>query len=1438
MAYDLTKFEQVCEFIKKNDPKLIGAVDNLLGMTLIFSPVVIGPVAAAAYLPALAVKNELVRIGKEVFDAFLNKKDADYIAKQQRMQAAYSLLVFTAFFEALDSEIPKELRDKIILLKSNKETVVKKAIEKVACSPSKSHDRCAISDTQGSLISTSISFPHPTESLTQQAKRHAQLWTEMGKGFHEFLRSLAFWENLTEKESSAIGAAIGKVPEASAAYFEAQYFELSRRYDEFAVWANLQEHKKTKELIDQLSGYVKSYADLASAGNNSIDIGFRRLHETVLNIPKTLKISQAKEIVDSLKLHYDARISEPITGGEKIDSEDGKPRLSFPSVRDAFIPQSFRVLRQTAKSKSFEDEATWKDSPRRDNLGAFLLSYLSSPYSTDTPLVILGHPGSGKSLLTHVLSAQLMSAHYTAIRVPLREIDAGAGIVGQIEQRLRFITNRTIDPWARLSGAFKNSPPIVILDGYDELLQASGNVFSNYLKEVQNFQIAEAEQKRPVRVIVTSRVTLIDKAYIPQGSTILQLLQFDKVQQERWLSIWNKANVNYFHNAKIEKFALPNTKEPGAGKILALAEQPLLLLMLALYDSKDNKLRQSKSLDRTVLYDSLLRRFVTREKGKDGAFDAGTAQDKKNALDIEMQRLGVAAIGMYNRRSLHILSTDLDNDLKFFDLEREMKATAERALSQADLLLGSFFFVHKSKAQQQAGVLEHHEETSAFEFLHNTFGEFLTADFILRVALTEVEALKDMDASPRLHMQRDKLLNDADGFSRDWFASLIYTPLFTRPVVLEMVREWITHVLKQRKLSKQEFLSQLDSVILNQLKRILSKREMPTIMRKETVQENYRATFDEHPLLGHIAIYSLNLILLRVIVGDSHFIFDESQINKHEDGTRPWDRLVHIWRSWFSLDNLNGVTALIRADRVGTEIHIRAKDKFQVDESQNRLETCLSVAIALGDNISSGLTGLLLFDPAKENSLSLKDISERLDSEKIDLEFQIAMKLLFKCEHRIVDEGTEEFAKVARQTLKMALKEGKFVELEHIALSVRRGVLHIWHNDSRKFRANQNGFEFSLHAFPWDMAGEIAMRNPHAALVLFRTANEMPNGEWKHRFGREFVESFFHRHHPMEMIDHHPENMIVWLELVREMGGSHLFDQFGGKYKHHEFFERLLDPRLLLDLSKRHPEVALTWLQLAREIGGDQYIEHFGKKALHSNSFEWMFDPRNLLEMAEHNPETALAWLHLAREMGSERHLEHFYNELLNSGLFERILGHHNLLELAEHNPEAALAWTRLAREMGGIEYIKHLLGKKFLHSNSFERMFDPRYLLEQAEHNPASALALTHLMQEMQDMDGEKIFEYYDEESFARFFDSISLIRLMNRKPSVFAVLVSLARNTKSRRAIKAVISCLTTKPHQADGARLLIGQLPISALSDLKWLAETTGDPEIKLALNAYLH
>lgn len=735
MPLDLT-FAQVSEFVRgeaRREPKVIEALDGLLGLLIICSPLVAAP-AVAAILPTLAVKNELIKQGKLVFERIGKKKDGDHAARLSRMQAAYGLICYTAFFEALEAALPESIRARAKLLPSEK---AKLANDALFAEPAGEPVGRGIGDDVNPLTCFSVPFPHPAEQFADHVTRLTPLWKRMGDGFCSFIVKLAVWDELEEKERANLQVNLDKIAISSAQYYEAQYFDLCQKFPDFAVWGNLHEHASTRARISELSAYVQAYAKLAAEGATTIDVGLVRLQQAVAELPEVLKTARAEELATALRKHYAARIQDPIVDDREDRAEPG-PKLSFPTVKEAFVPQSFCVLRAGPAVRQLEENSTWSASPRRNDLGAFLVSYLTSPYSADSPLLLLGHPGSGKSLLTTVLAAQLMSKQFTVIRVPLREVSAEAPIVSQIQEVIKRITNISVDSWSKLSATFRNNPPIVILDGYDELLQASGKVFAGYLSDVQAFQRSESEQGRPVRVIVTSRVTLIDKAAIPDGSTIARLLEFDDNQRARWVGTWNRANASYFQEAGIERFALPKEDKTGPNRVLALAEQPLLLLMLALYDSQDNQLRRSELLDRTRLYDSLLRRFVERELRKPGkAWLDLTGPERKKATDREMQRLAVAALGMYNRRQVHILAPELNDDLKFFKLERPVQVSAGRPMSQAELLLGSFFFVHKSAAHEGT-VGQGGTETAAFEFLHNTFGEFLTADFIVRRTFSAV----------------------------------------------------------------------------------------------------------------------------------------------------------------------------------------------------------------------------------------------------------------------------------------------------------------------------------------------------------------------------------------------------------------------------------------------------------------------------------------------------------------------------------------------------------------------------------------------------------------------------------------------------------------------------------------------------------------------------
>lgn len=415
-------FKDVCKIIKKDKPDLIDNIDKLLGLTLVCAPIFMGA-ELIALLPALAYKNELTKIGKDIFEKYVKKQDADYLVNLERMQTAYGLLCFTAFFEALDKQLPEKFRNQLKPLSSEKEYFSQKAIEKLSCSK----DITTEKKTANPFENYPLPFPHPTQSLGEQKIFLQKLWQEMTEGFIRFLDALAIWEQMDEKQQKKIIELLNKLPEIANQHFDAQYYELARQFPDFAIWANLHEHKETHKLIAE---YVQSYADL-TLNQKNIDIGFERLEKTICSIPADIKKEQAKEIVENLKNFYQARIQDPI-----IENKNEQTDLIFPPVCKAFVPQSCRVLRYTDKMLHLEEESTWNKLNRRNDLGAFLFSYLRSPHSTQTPLVILGHPGSGKSLLTKMLAAKVMSSHYTVIRVSLREVNADAEIKNQIEEAL------------------------------------------------------------------------------------------------------------------------------------------------------------------------------------------------------------------------------------------------------------------------------------------------------------------------------------------------------------------------------------------------------------------------------------------------------------------------------------------------------------------------------------------------------------------------------------------------------------------------------------------------------------------------------------------------------------------------------------------------------------------------------------------------------------------------------------------------------------------------------------------------------------------------------------------------------------------------------------------------------------------------------------------
>lgn len=176
-----------------------------------------------------------------------------------------------------------------------------------------------------------------------------------------------------------------------------------------------------------------------------------------------------------------------------------------------------------------------------------------------------------------------------------------------------------------------------------------------------------------------------------------------------------------------------------------LAEQPLLLLMLALYDADANVLQhRSAALSHTELYGRLLKDFASREIRKHSP--ALPDSDLDSAVEAELLRLSVVAFAMFNRRSQWIPEADLQADFSALLIDGPHMPGPDQSQTQltaAKLTVGRFFFVHESRATHD------NRQVRTYEFLHATFGEFLVARLVVRV-LTEMLEFETAAVPPQL----------------------------------------------------------------------------------------------------------------------------------------------------------------------------------------------------------------------------------------------------------------------------------------------------------------------------------------------------------------------------------------------------------------------------------------------------------------------------------------------------------------------------------------------------------------------------------------------------------------------------------------------------------------------------------------------------------------
>ncbi|HET6860389.1 MAG TPA: hypothetical protein VFH94_25250 [Streptomyces sp.] len=796
------------------DSAALAAADQALGGALSMAT----GGASDALLNVANAQGRVLRLGRDLTAGLRERLGGSERAERtEKLAAAHAVLVVTAYFEALgEAELPFNL--------SELELTRREQIGLAGGS----------ADADGFVLALAAGgIPQPAPHLpTEQVVRELEIWYRtLAIALAEFARGLALWDRLSATQ--AVAARLALVDGASAAAvrrYQELYAQLALEVPEFGFWSGQVEHQATRaEFRRALSGIEAALAGLTA--------------------PRPLCHVSA-----GLAAGYRAALSKPI-----LTEGDAPTGVCFPTLGDGYVDPDFRVRAVAESAHTPAAEEWWESVPVRSDLTEYLAGALTSVASTTAPLVVLGQPGAGKSVLTKILAARLPAAGFLPVRVVLREVPADADIQDQIEYAVRALTGERAS-WPELIRSAEGSVPVLLFDGFDELLQATGVSQSDYLLSVARFQQREADQGRPVLALVTSRTAVADRARYPEGAVALRLEPFRQQQIGTWLDLWNRLNEPY-----LAANGLRPLSAAVAGRHQALASQPLLLLMLALYDAGGNALQHGadggEPLGEAQLYEELLASFAVREVGK--SEKALTDHRLAARVEQELQRLSLISFGMLNRRRQWITSAELELDLGALLGRSEPVTTDFRArLDPAEIALGRFFFI------QRAQALRDDQRLATYEFLHATFGEYLAA----RLAVQLLEGL--LDQRPALSLSRVGVDDDL------LYVLLSYAPLSSRQM-LRFVGARIRLIGPEDRRRLGELLVTVMADHRNRTEhRFAEYRPMP------------RATSSRHGL------YSANLMMLTLLLTGG--VKASEVFPGHANPAGAWHRRVLLWRAAFT----------------------------------------------------------------------------------------------------------------------------------------------------------------------------------------------------------------------------------------------------------------------------------------------------------------------------------------------------------------------------------------------------------------------------------------------------------------------------------------------------------------------------------------------------------
>ncbi|AEI47082.1 hypothetical protein Runsl_0639 [Runella slithyformis DSM 19594] len=589
---------------------------------------------------------------------------------------------------------------------------------------------------------------------------------------------------------------------------------------------------------------------------------------------------QAESILDKLdertknyiKAHHNSikgEIDKPLSDNDDI------PEIVYPKNKEIYIAQGYQsvVYNKREHRKLFLTAFDFdRISKKGEDVGKLLLEVLVNPNSNLKPIVILGNPGAGKSMFSKVFTAKLCdTTDYIPFLIRLRDVASSSSNISEhINKGIAKTIGLQEINWIEWAKLFKTRIPVILLDGFDELMQSSSIELNGYINSIKALQETAIHNDICLKVILTSRIAVMQDVSIPDGTFILKLNTFDNQRKNLWINKWNS-----FQTKNKYQFNLPNDR-----KISELSQEPLLLFMLAVYDfpSSDlQKITSNDSFNQSKLYDSLLNSFGLRQLEKEDEYLNGNSEHKKKEEEMFRLRLGLISLLMFLTDSTNKDISRLDEELKVCKLDSSK-------IKPIDVLTG-FFFVHQNKSTSENDI-----ESYNYEFLHKSFGEFLAADFLLRIAFK----------------QKDRQNKDIELF-RFCFG---YNWLHKHPEIQRFLFEHAPHVFDPNRNDQERIIEAIQDALEGLFDKSIN--DLP-ISRFTIIPPKSK--------IEHIAIYSQNLIFLWLALSEpnkkidfdiisassstqlgstkgSEEVFNFSSQDRDEtvQSKLHWKRITHLWQ--------------------------------------------------------------------------------------------------------------------------------------------------------------------------------------------------------------------------------------------------------------------------------------------------------------------------------------------------------------------------------------------------------------------------------------------------------------------------------------------------------------------------------------------------------------